>query len=115
MIAPAFRRRLTTPASSGTIDLSRANEPAVVFIPSEATVAMLSLRRICKDEDEDGDSKVKRSENITGIPWSGPLAPVNFRSLSKEAASARALGLVSRMARRAGPCKLTSSIRAKYA
>lgn len=33
IIAPAARRRLTTPASIGTTDLRSENEPAVVFIP----------------------------------------------------------------------------------
>ena len=61
IIAPAFLKRLTTPASSGTTDPKRLKDPAVVFIPekkstgrttlikifglnipSEATVAMLS-------------------------------------------------------------------------
>ena len=35
IIAPAFLKRLTTPASSGTIDPKRLKDPAVVFIPEE--------------------------------------------------------------------------------
>lgn len=35
MIAPPLRRFLTTPASSGTMDPSRLNEPAVVFMPEK--------------------------------------------------------------------------------
>ena len=66
IIAPALLRRLTTPASSGTMDPKRLNDPAVVFIPmrylvrsyshgkssnqkpSEDTVAMLSCQRISR-------------------------------------------------------------------
>jgi len=33
MTAPAFRNSFTTPASSGTTDLRRLKEPAVVFMP----------------------------------------------------------------------------------
>ena len=119
MIAPAFRRRLTTPASSGTTELRRLNEPAVVFkpevighqcllhifesglqakqcLPSEAMVAILSFNRI-------------------GIPCNKLRFPDFLRSLSRAAASPRAEGLVSRTARSSGPFKFTSSIRAKYA
>lgn len=34
MMAPAARRRLNTPASIGTIDFKRLNDPAVVFKPA---------------------------------------------------------------------------------
>jgi hypothetical protein len=33
IIAPAARRRFTTPASSGTTDPRRLKDPAVVFMP----------------------------------------------------------------------------------
>jgi hypothetical protein len=33
IMAPAARRRFTTPASSGTTDPRRLKDPAVVFIP----------------------------------------------------------------------------------
>lgn len=96
MMAPALRSCDITNASLGTIEPSKANDPAVVFIPSDATVAMLSLTR-------------------TGIPCSSPLDPIAFRSKSSAAASSNADGLVSSTARSAAPCKLTSSMRAKYA
>ena len=35
IIAPAARKRFTTPASAGTIDLRRLKDPAVVFKPGE--------------------------------------------------------------------------------
>ena len=59
IIAPAARKRFTTPASPGTTDLRRLKDPAVVFMPknkdetwnkkldyakpSDAMVAMLSF------------------------------------------------------------------------
>ena len=55
------------------------------------------------------------SFRMMGMPWRGPRGPVVRRSRSSAAACSRALGLVSMTARRVGPCRLTSSILAKYA
>lgn len=45
MMAPAARRRLMTPASSGTTDLSSEKEPAVVFMPGIPYQRMLEIKQ----------------------------------------------------------------------
>lgn len=64
------------------------------YLPSLCKVAILSFSKI-------------------GIPCNGPRGPVVWRSRSRAAACSNALGFVSITARRVGPWRLTSSIRAK--
>lgn len=54
MIAPALRSRLTTPASSGTTDPKRLNDPAVVFMP-EVISQFFYFIYIAKDDTFRGD------------------------------------------------------------
>ena len=92
--APAARNRAATLESSdGTQPLS-ASEPAVVVIRS--AVSMLSFSKI-------------------GTPCIGPRGPCAWRSRSSASAMASASGFVSSTARNAGPCRLSWSIRARYA
>ena len=90
-IAPASRRRVATPASRGTIDPTRASEPAVVSIRS--AVAITSFRTI-------------------GMPCSGPRTCPAARSRSSSAAIASASGLTSMIEFTRGPAQSSASMRA---
>jgi hypothetical protein len=91
--APAARSRSATKLSRAAIEPSSASEPAVVIIRS--AVSMLSLIS-------------------TGIPCSGPRAPLALRSASSESAIASASGFSSITARSAGPCSSMAWILATY-
>src|SRR6185437_5618206 len=90
--APASRSLCATVESSVGLDPTNAKDPAVVCILS--AVSMLSLIS-------------------TGIPCNGPRGPLALDSISREAAMARASGLISIMLF-TRPLS-SSSIRAKYA
>src|ERR1035437_6818063 len=91
--APASRRRRATPESFAGVKPDSASDPAVVIIRS--AVPMLSLIK-------------------TGIPWSGPRGPLDFRSASSASAIESASGFSSMIALSAGPRLSTSAIRSKY-
>ena len=116
-IAPAARSAAATWASRGTTDPRRAKEPAVVFMPGEqerrGRQCMLGRLEECGLVAPSLWRVAMLSLSKMGMPWRGPRAPVVRRSASSSAAWASALGLVSMTARSVGPCRLTSSIRAK--
>ncbi len=91
-IAPAARSRSARWASWVGMEPSSASEPAVVVIRS--AVSMLSL-------------------SSTGMPWSGPRAPLAARSWSSASASASASGLVSMIDWSATSFRSMASIRSR--
>ena len=82
-----------------------------VNLPSNATVAILSyttIKRRCNNSNG-----IRRTLRRIGIPCKGPRFPLILRSWSRAEAWESAEGLSSRTARREGPRRLTSFIRAK--
>lgn len=99
MIAPAARSFLTTPASSGTIDLSKLNDPAVVFMPGTGLCSS-QLYQLSPPFDAPSDAIVAiLSLSKIGMPCNSLRFPVFLRSASSSAASLRADGFSSSTAR----------------
>ena len=122
-IAPAARSFAATCASRGTTDPSRANEPAVVFMPVQGGTGQCRTTQYLRATDSyscmgrlPSLCKVAMlSLRSIGIPCRGPRGPSKRRSRSSSAACLSALGFISMTALSTGPCKFTSSILAKYA